>query len=179
MKLEKLFLRKEELPILNGSAFQIPIHPKLLDPTLKINEDIAENLFSKVKKGWHDDLKRYINTLEESEEKDRFTKFFLNSPPPYWALEVNTAENGLAIFLRINRNFGGTLSFGDDSINCRTTVPGEYIKFSKEKAKEFQIQKEKRWAHIYSAHNIDDYPAALFLRNWAILYMNEVFKKIF
>ena len=33
--------------------------------------------------------------------------------------------------------------------------------------------------HVYAQHNIDHYPGALFLRNWAILYMNEVFKQVF
>ena len=41
MELEKLFLRKEELPILHETCFQIPIHPRLLNPDLEIEESIA------------------------------------------------------------------------------------------------------------------------------------------
>ena len=33
--------------------------------------------------------------------------------------------------------------------------------------------------YVYAQHNVDSYPGALFLRNWAILYMNEVFKELF
>ena len=54
----------------------------------------------------------------------------------------------------------------------------DYINyFSDKKAKEFEIRKNT--AFVYAHHNIDAYPGALFLRNWAIRYMNEVFKQIF
>jgi len=38
MNLEQLFLKKEELPILYKTCFEIPIHPKLLDENLRIDE---------------------------------------------------------------------------------------------------------------------------------------------
>jgi len=45
MNIEQLFLKKEELPILNETCFQIPIHPKLLDSSLNIDKLIAQKIF--------------------------------------------------------------------------------------------------------------------------------------
>ena len=32
--------------------------------------------------------------------------------------------------------------------------------------------------YTYNQHNIDNYPGALFLRNWVILYLSEAMKGI-
>jgi hypothetical protein len=57
MKLERLFLKKEELPILYRTFFQIPIHPKLLNENIKIDKTIAERILPDVVNEWYEDLK--------------------------------------------------------------------------------------------------------------------------
>ena len=70
MELEKLFLKKEELPILNGNFFQIPIHPKLLTNEVKIDETIANKVFPKAAQEWYGDLKKYVKTLKDESIKE-------------------------------------------------------------------------------------------------------------
>ncbi|MBI2004404.1 hypothetical protein HYS72_02985 [Candidatus Pacearchaeota archaeon] len=191
MELEKLFLKKEELPILYKSCFQIPIHPKLLNEEIKINENIATRIFSKVAQEWYEDLKNY--SPETNQEKEWIKKVFLKNKPKItkhfdsqilngvWQDDVNFIDNGLVQCFSICRNSGGSIYFNNEDINCQTLIPNNYLKFSEEKTKEFEFKKvgEYSIAHVYSQHNIDAYPGALFLRNWAITYMNEVFKQIF
>jgi len=156
MKLDDLFLKKEELPILHGTCFQIPIHPKLLNENIKINENIAKDIFPQVAEEWSNEMQK---------------KF-----PEGWECDYNLRENGFVSGFSISRNYGGSLYFLEDELNCRA-FGKSYIKFSDEKRKEFTSKENQ--LYTYASHNIDYYPGALFLRNWAIKYMNEVFKEIF
>ncbi|MBI2056821.1 hypothetical protein HYT91_01050 [Candidatus Pacearchaeota archaeon] len=79
MELEKLFLTKQELPILYKNCFQIPIHPKLLDENVKIDNLIAQRLFPKVAEEWYKDLKNY--SPETNQEKEWIKKVFLKNKP--------------------------------------------------------------------------------------------------
>lgn len=189
MDLEKLFLKKEELPILYKNCFQIPIHPKLLDENIKIDESIAKKIFPQVAEEWYEDLKKY-SELQNLEEKDHINQVYLDKKPKLtrelnrqyvneiWEDLVQTHDNGLVTCFSINRNAGGSLYFNKGELNCRS-FGSIYIKFSEEKRREFRFEEKHNQMHIYASHNIDYYPGALFLRNWAIKYMNEVFKQIF
>lgn len=186
MKLEQLYLKKEELPILYANCFQIPIHSKLLNENIKIDEDIAKKIFPQVAEEWYVELKEYTKTLEN--EKKFIEKNYLKQKPKienhlgqqilnWWKDNITLEENGFVSSFCIDRDFGGTLYFLKEDRNCQFHIPNGFIKFSKEKSKEFEIKEDT--AFVYSQHNITSYPGALFLRNWAILYMNEVFKQIF
>ncbi|MEK6823940.1 MAG: hypothetical protein AABY06_02790 [Nanoarchaeota archaeon] len=191
MKLEQLFLKKEELPILYKNCFQIPIHPKLLDENIKIDETIAKRIFPRAAKEWYEDLKNY--SPETDQEKEWIKNVFLKNKPKitkhfdlqilngFWQDEINFNENGFTRCFSISRNTGGSLYFNNGDLNCETFIPNRYIQFSEEKIKEFEFKKIEKYPRVYkyAPHNVDDYPGALFLRNWAILYMNEVFKQIF
>lgn len=162
MKLNDLLLKKEELPILHETCFQIPIHPKLLDPKIKINEDIAKDIFPQVAEEWSKELEK-------------------NKLPNYDNL-IKFGDNGLVTGFQISRDFGGNIYFDEEDSSCKNGIPNRYILFSEEKAKEFEYKKlggKISIAYNYANGNINDYPGALFLRNWAIKYMNEVFKEIF
>lgn len=189
MQLEELFLKKQELPILNETCFQIPIHPRLLDPNLKIDETIAQRIFPEVAQDWYDDLRRYIP--EDLEKRNWIKRVFLKEKPVieknfghqmlnFWEDDVNFMDNGLVQCFSISRNAGGSIYFNEDDENC-LSFGQLYIKFPNEKLKEFEYEKLGEYSKIltYSQHNIDHYPGALFLRNWAIRYMNEVFKQVF
>ncbi len=184
MILEELFLKKEELPILHETCFQIPIHPKLLDNNLRIDEAIAQRIFPKVAKEWYTELKEYHP--EDDKKKEWIDNVFLKEKPNiekhfnhqifnFWQDDVNFMDNGLVQCFSISRNAGGSLYFNKDEFNCQS-FGNLYIRFSEDKKKEFQFEKNK--IYVYSSHNIDHYPGALFLRNWAIKYMNKVFKQI-
>ena len=67
--------------------------------------------------------------------------------------------------------------FNENEIFSCQSFGKPYILFSEEKAKEFKSKGNRFF--VYSPHNIDYYPGALFLRNWAIMYMNEVLKEVF
>jgi hypothetical protein len=186
MELEKLLLTKQELPILNETCFQIPIHPKLLDPNLEIDESLARKIFPEVAEEWYEDLKEY--NPEDRERKEWINRVFLKEKPVvkkhynhqilngFWEDDVNFLENGLVQCFSISRNAGGSIYFNENEFNCQS-FGNIYIKFSEDKKKEFEFEKGKIYA--YGSHNIDHYPGALFLRNWAIKYMNEVFKQRF
>lgn len=186
MELEQLFLKKEELPILYKTCFQIPIHPKLLENTTQIDKLIAQKIFSEVAEDWYEDLKKYNS--EDKQEKEWIDKVFLKEKPViekhynhqifnFWKDEVNFADNNLVTCFSINRNAGGSIYFYEEDFNCRS-IGSAYIHFSDEKYQEFKPKDEDN-LFVYSSHNIDNYPGALFLRNWAIKYMNEIFKRIF
>lgn len=154
MKIEDLFLKKEELPILHETCFQVPIHPRLLNENISINPNIAKSLFPQVAEEWSKELNRKI---------------------PHYDDLIQISGNGLVTGFQISRDYGGNIYFDIKDSNCRA-FGQKYIKFSEEKTKEFKFDKNQ--IYCYSNNNIDYYPGALFLRNWAIMYMNEVFKKI-
>ena len=202
MKLETLFLKKEELPILHENHFEVPIHPRLLNPIIRIDKTLANKVFPDAAQDWYNDLKEYIKTVEDRETEEWINRVFLKKKPEIkkdygmqiiehlnWEDKVLTLENGFAHSLSINRNFGGTLYYNGDSgsmlgghiyFDKKINSEGN-IRFSEDKAKEFamKIYDDSCTAKIYGLHNVDNYPGALFLRNWAILYMNGVFKQVF
>ena len=201
MKIEDILLKKEELPILNETAFYVPIHTKLLSSEVKIDENLARNVFPKAAEEWYNDLKTYSEQLPNGEHKDWINRVFLKKKPKVkqdygnqildtinWRDEVLTKENGFAN-LSINRNFGGSLYFNKDEMGNDAFVSfnrkDERIQFTKEKALEYGHRTMKLYnntegslVYVYLQHNIDNYPGALFLRNWAILYLNEAMKQV-
>lgn len=195
MKFEDLLLKKEEHPILHGTSFIIPIHPKILE--LKIDNNLANEVFPKIVDEWYNELLQYSTNSPESEEK-RWVKevFTLKKPkvrkerfrqimtPLSWDDYVVCDEKGFATGLSISRDAGGSLYFANE-LGCEKSIcykqANRTLLFSSEKIKEFaaSIDEEKNYAVIkcYSHHNVNYFPGALFLKNWAIAYMNEVFLK--
>ena len=99
-----------------------------------------------------------------------------------WECLVDNDANGFARVLSISRNFGGTLYF--NAHECETWMfPGpksRCMQLAPEKAAQFALESSDSGmrAYAYRPHNIDKYPGALFLRNWGVLYMNEVIKEL-
>lgn len=196
MELSELFLKKEEFPILHGRDFQIPIHLKLLDKNIQIREEIAKEIFSQVAEEWYNELAEYAENRDgkDKEELDWIKEVFLKEKPVIineyknqrikhlsWEDEVFFDDNGFVRGFSISRNSGGSLFFDKDADNCYSYIPSRYIKLSNKKVEEFQCEKagEISLAYVYAPHNIDNFPGALFLRNWTIAYMNRVFSEIF
>ena len=185
MKLEDLLIKREEIPIFNDRCFIVPIHPKLLEPSTNLNPDIASNLFPEAAQQWYGDLQEYYRTLEAGQNKQWIQEVFLKQPQigerygrQYlvnllgWEELVQTDNRGFATCLSVSRNAGGSLylpsSEGPDWFGPR------HVRFSQEKMKEYTTEQYKDIGigRCYNHHNIDYYPGALFLRNWAILYLN-------
>jgi hypothetical protein len=197
-------LRKEEIPILNETGFQVPIFPKLLNPDIKIDENLAKTIFPKVAKEWYNDLIEYSKNLKDKNTKKWVDEVFLEKKLKIrkeygfqklntvgWEDRIFTLENGFVHSFSISRNAGGSLYLSKSDMNCKTFVsfdsPAGFIRFAKDKALEFNIRDEiiklgndieGIEAYIYAQHNVDYYPGALFLRNWAILYLNEAVKQV-
>ena len=204
MKLENLMLRKEEIPILNDTCFQVPIHPKLLSPSIKIDENLARTTFPKVAEEWYNELIEYSKNLKDKNTKKWVDEVFLEKKLKIrkeygfqklntvgWEDRIFTLENGFVHSFSISRNAGGSLYLSKSDMTCKTFVPFNatigYIRFSKDKALEFNIEDkiiklgnnmEGVRVYVYALHNVDYYPGALFLRNWAILYLNNAVKQV-
>ncbi len=141
--------------------------------------------------------------FEDNNDKDRIREVFLKEKPKvenegyrqlidtlYWEDHVEFDENGFASSFCISRNGGGTLYFRKDDIDCKSSITiggNAYIRFSREKCMEFNNKPEiiksdedlkSVPVFIYVTHNVDNFPPALFLRNWAILYLNEAMKQV-
>lgn len=195
MRLEQLLLKKEELPILHETCFIVPIYFRLLDEDIKINPEIANQVFPQAAKEWYDELKEYIETVENEKTKEWYESVFLThelkikkeygrqivDPPGFWEDTVITGDNGFATGLSINRNVGGSLGLPWENHTDQIIYP-PLVNFSPEKLKVYATLSfpnvKSVYAPTYSQHNVDHYPGALFLRNWAILYLNEAMKSV-
>ncbi len=203
MNLGELKLKKEELPILHESCFEIPIHPRLLESNLTLPHDLASETFRETIDDWYEDLRNYVNKENLKPTKRKwYENYWLKEKtkierqgnhqvlmPCQWMDKYITQENGFARCFSISRDFGGSLYFPSSHGECEDilSLSSEnrgYIRFSAEKAKEFGFEELELGdekvvkVHIYGSHNIDHYHSALFLRNWAINYMNKAFEFI-
>jgi hypothetical protein len=193
MKLEELFLKKEEHPILHCNCFQIPILPMLLDEKITISKALPRLIFLKVAQEWYEELKELVES-ENDEERKWIEEVFLKTPPGVierfgyqriehlsWEDSVSYEENGFVRVFSISRDSGGTMYFNKGETECEDIIPNRMMKFSEEKARKFESRRvgEQSLAFVYSLHNVDALPGALFLRNWAIGYMNEVFTQVY
>jgi hypothetical protein len=196
MKLEELLLRKEELPIITTAKrpiFNVPIHPRLLDDDLKTDPEIAHKVFAQVALEWYEELSQYTDRLGDKDMQIWYREVFIPhkpvidarngrqkiSPSGMWEDMAVIGDNGFATGLSINRNAGGSL-FVD--VQRREQIVGPpTVLFSPEKTKEYATtyfpERISFFCHAYCHHNIDHYPGALFLRNWAIMYLNEAMRQ--
>jgi len=121
MRIEDILIRKEEVPIILDTNFEIPIHPLLLQPGSRINPKLANSLFEKAAQEWYEDLLAYSSAMPESQNKEKewIKSIFLKSNGKIenvhrvqrvkevgWEDTVGTDENGFASHLSISRNGG-------------------------------------------------------------------------
>mgnify|MGYP001615175469 CR=1 FL=1 len=195
-----LQLTKDEIPIYGKNAFYVPIHPKLLKDGLTFDPSLASKVFPQVAKEWYSDLEEHVATTKlEEATRDWYESVFLKSKPVIvkegkyqkinhlgWRDELVIDERGFAWGLGINRNGGGSLYFREGDQNCENYIPlsgkpNKFFSISSQKAKALSrevIGEDLGRIHVYAHHNIDHYPGALFLRNWAIEYLNEAMRSI-
>lgn len=191
MRLKELFLTKEEVPVDDRAVVvHIPIHPKLVDPNKNIDRDIALKVLPRVAADFRGDIKRYLELPDAHEWIRRaYTK-----PPRLIRMGLNYVLDGVAVFdYHCNPNgLVNTFSIDDGStiyFSTEESYGGEYLdspkargsRLSPRKVSEFSVKRTPsgHLLYFYNQHNIETYPQALILRNWAIHYMNRVFKEVF
>lgn len=199
LKLEELLFTKEEIPIISSGLFTIPVHPRLLGDDIKIDDQIANRVFPEAAREWYNDLKVYCERLEDGKMKEWIERDFLCEEPSIienehgyqvvdpigWIAHVDTLENGLASCLSIGRTYGGSLILERNypTLICRAFginfSPKKFLEFRAEETDLDRNGSSGVRAYVYDHHNVDYHHWALFLRNWAILYMNEVFRQHF
>ncbi len=195
MELEELLLRKEELVIFNENRFQVPIYPLLLRVDVEFDTMIASQMFPIAVKEWYDDLQSYIQNLSENTPDEKARKKWIKESYldksveivreherqrlRFWEDLTHCDERGFVTCLDISRNAGGSLYLGDD-FEREKWVFNRLVKFSEDKKRLYSINQNEGSTKMimYSMHNVDYYPGALFLRNWAILYLNEALRKV-
>ncbi len=136
------------------------------------------------------DLKSYKSIEAGKKEKRWIDRVFLKDGKPEieedfpykkvgrWKNESKTLDNGFASYLSIDRNHGGTL-FLESSQDVSFLGP-PFIKFSDSKLKEYSAKTmdDSFYGYIYSQHNVDQVPGALFLRAWAVMYLNKALEEL-
>src|SRR3989338_6015187 len=193
MKLEEVLLRKEELPIVGENRFQVPVHPSLLKEDVVFDVRIASALFSTAAHEWYSDLREYVQTLPENTPDERLrknwiTESYLDKPVEiirengrqrlrFWEDLVGCDDRGFVTCFDISRNAGGSLYLGND-FEREQFAFAKLVKFNDDKKKRYSIDKMGMKMNMYSMHNVDYYQGALFLRNWAILYLNEALREV-
>lgn len=183
--------------------FFVPIHPKLLSKNVSMNEFYAKSAFPEVVDDWQDDLKKYSDSIMENKnypeefDKEEYKSYIdthisrkveavfehneYKLKPTSWESSVTTSETGFARSISVGASMGGTLFFDP---NSEYMVSPHDLKFSDEKFLEYQSDKkfgnpkDGLYVNAYSHHNIDWYPSGLFLRNWAVKYLNKVMKQV-
>ncbi|HLD79561.1 MAG: hypothetical protein A2822_03240 [Candidatus Staskawiczbacteria bacterium RIFCSPHIGHO2_01_FULL_41_41] len=202
MNLDLLLLQREELPILHGTSFYVPIHPDLLKEDIRLDPEIAKGVFPQAAQEYHQDLAAYIETMQDEKEKKWYKEVFHKDPTVQtehgrqsvlngmWEDLAFTTDTGFAHALSINRNVGGTLFFNGEDRQCtRSYVFPPIVNFTPEKFEAYAVKETSLaelstiktkgvYVNAYDQHNIDHYPGALFLRNWAILYLNAALKEL-
>ncbi len=194
MDLDALLLQKEELPIRRETDFVVPIYPVLLREDIQLDPQIAHQVFAHAAEEYHQDLKKYIETMKDGEEKKWYQDVFLRDPTVksdelsrqfilngMWEDYVLTSKTGFARALANDGASGGSLYYNSDDNTCQEYICPPVVQFSPEKFKAYSIKKISQpggIVHNYSSHNIDTFPQTLFLRNWAILYLNEALREV-
>lgn len=194
-------LTKNEIRINKYGGFYIPIHPILLNPSSSFDRDLARKTFTKIPSEWHDDLNTYLESPEGRKDENRefYAREFLGRKKPTvieelreqrldtppWRDNVFTDKRGFATSLMISRNSGGSLYYsqGDSCCEKGIELEGEdniFFKLSKEKISQLIHGRFENYGElrVYAHHNVDFFPGALFLRNWALAYVNAAIASI-
>ena len=194
MDLDQLLLKKEEVPIFYETSFYLPIHPSLLRKDIALDPHLANKVFPQAAVEWYAELKEHTETVEDQQIKKWYQDVFLKeepiikdgklaNPPLRWHDEVFFDGNGFAVHLSINRNCGGSLYFNEDYLSKPKYIDSPIVNFTPEKFEAYAAPGTIQFtdlpgtrAYVYNPHNIDYFPGALFLRNWALLYLNEALR---
>ncbi|MFA4887771.1 MAG: hypothetical protein WC595_06175 [Candidatus Nanoarchaeia archaeon] len=191
-------------PRFTRPIFHVPIHPALIRSDIRLDPQIARRVFPQAAKEWYAELREYADRLnEEDTDKEWFNEVFLKAEPAIekvyagtelerqetkplsWRDDVRVEATGFASAISISRDAGGSLLYNGEKPGL---IHPRFTRFSEEKFKVYCADpsfnergtsfSRGTLAFEYAHHNIDHYPGALFLRNWAILILNESMKEL-
>ncbi len=77
MELEEILLKKEEIEIFEKTGFYVPIHPSLLNESATLEKSLAKKVFPQAANEWYQDLKRYVEELQDAQERKWIRDVFL------------------------------------------------------------------------------------------------------
>ena len=188
MNIEQLLLTKEEVPIKYNTRFTIPIHPLLLDPKTTLDPHLGKKLFPQIVEEWYHDMQTQIEIEPDQQKIKWYQETFIPRQPKVismhhiqyvtplgiWEDQTGAKENGFIHYFSISRNAGGTLYY--NNIESQGYPIG--AKISKDKLEAYSIPNEPSKVYRYLHHNIDHFPGALFLRNWALAYVNAALQSL-
>src|SRR3989344_8449423 len=192
-------------PRFSRPIFHVPIHPSLVRSDITLDPKIAQRVFPQAAKEWYVDLKRYADGLsEEDTDKKWFNEVFLKAEPTIekmyagtdferqemhplsWRDDAVVEKTGFARGISISRDAGGSLYYRADE--RAGLLHPRYVKFDESKFRLYCSDSSFNNESFpfsngtigleYHHHNIDHYPGALFLRNWAILILNESMRQV-
>ncbi|MBD3318934.1 hypothetical protein GF342_03410 [Candidatus Woesearchaeota archaeon] len=178
-------------PITHERYFHVPILPQCVEGTVVLDPQLAQRVFPRAAELWVRQLPEYEGPHREWIEDvwlpkkgmvtSRYGRPYMEEM--HWECMVETDDSGFARFLSISRNAGGSLYCNPRECEFPVLV-GSHSRVMQapiEVARAFsleQISEDVFQMYVYAPHNVDFFPGALFLRNWAALYMNEVFQTV-
>ena len=181
MNLADLLLKKEEIPITPEFRFRVPIPPILFDKDIKLDRLLAHKVFPLAVKDFIRDIKNYLEENKVKPSEAKYLKEYLEhqvienegafGAQEYHGLSdtVMKDPSGIAHALDIN---------GDLNVCIEECPFKDWVGFSEEKLKAYSNPRIIGFGHAYVPdNNVGTIDAAFFLRDWAILYVNEALKQ--
>ncbi len=193
-------LTKDEIRIFgpNHTGFYVPIHPTLLEQSRSFDRTLANRVFPQAAGEWYEDLQTFLaNTPTLEPDLREYCKELLRYGKPRvlavdgrqelehigWEDRVRTDERGFATTLALSPSTNG-LYFSEDS-HCRVALslrggPETRFNLSREKVQSLAGEEHGDFAIVatYGKHNVNTLPGALFLRNWAMAYVNAAMTSV-
>lgn len=193
MDIEEILLRREELPI-GGSvefscpACNVPIHPSLSDMPnhLRTDQKLAYSVMNEAVDWYKEDMKRYADLTG----KDRSILKKMPSKRGVWfdGSKLGSYDVGIdhtdSMVLSLRLDSDTLIQTNEKMLNMSMTSYG--VKFGWEKFREYSLNGKvaEIRGHFYCdafqwlQKKVYTIPQAIFLRDWAILYENELLKEM-
>ena len=171
----------------------VPIYPALLREDIQLDSQIAHRVFAQVAQEYLLDLEKYTETMQDEKKKEYYQQMLRrdatvvpdkNGEQTFrgWQDLVRTSDTGFATVLAQSGSCGGSLYYNKNESECgKKFICSPLVMFSEEKFRAYSIRRNDisgAIVHAYGYHNIDTFLQALFLRNWAILYLNSALREL-
>ena len=168
----------------------VPIYPELMEKDVKLDPNLADNLFMDAAKEWTKYLVEYSKTSESITDKEKKCLdegvYLVENTDDYAVLKpigllrgVVTWPNGMVKSFIVG-HYGNSLYL--DNHPTVESLHIDDVNMDMEKLNRFSADGGSRPyavdAYYYKSHNLGSITAANFLAIWSILYQNEALKKI-
>lgn len=192
MEIDDILLKSREIYIGDGQEkprLVVPIHPSLLRKDIKIDERLGYETLSRAIKPWRKDVNKYHKIIKDTTSKKSINiggvesvhdDVWIIKPEDIYIDRFGFMDNGLV----------RTFQLGDENAlyldqNNTISIHQDEAVFKAEKLYEYSCKKDDdilgsgfATCYAYQVHNLGNYRAALFLKNWAVIYLNTALKQI-